>query len=125
MSDGLVIDWQLVKIYNTVDDTTNLSLWYGDEKNSMLFRNFSSRRDTAGIIVRCEVTRIDENQSVSIIVDVGFVRLESQDIEHSCHQVDNFLILEEKIDHKSREDELNVTFTYMLLGLWSVYSTRL
>ena len=120
--DELVIDWQLMEIDKTVVDTTSYSLWYGDEKNSMLFRNFRSIRDTEGIIVKCQITRTDENQNISTVVGVGFVSLASQEIEHSRHQVDNFIIFEEKIDHKSREDKLNVMFTYMFLGLWSVYT---
>ena len=62
--NDLVIDWQLMKTDKTVVDSTSWSLWYGDEKNSMLFRNFRSRRVTEGIIVRCQITRSDENQNI-------------------------------------------------------------
>ena len=54
----------------------------------------------------------------STVVGIGFVSLESQEIEQSRHRVDHFIIFEEKTDHKS----LNVMFTYMFLGLWSVYT---
>ena len=81
--DDLVIDWQLVKIDKTVVDTTSYSLWYGDEKRSMLFRNSISGHDIEGIIVKCEITRTDENQNASTVVGIGFISLKSHKTKHS------------------------------------------
>ena len=81
--NDLVIDWQLVKIDKTVADITNYSLWYDDKTTSILFRNFGSRTDTEGIIVKCQITRTDKNQNISAIVGVGFISLESNQSEQS------------------------------------------
>ena len=73
--DNTVIDWQLVKTDKTVVDITNYSLWYDNEKTSMLFRNFRSSHDTEGIIVKCQITKTDENQNISTVLGVGFISL--------------------------------------------------
>ena len=78
--NDLVIDWELMKIDNIVVDTTNYTLWYDNKKTSMLFRKISSRTDTEGIIVKCQITRNDENQNVSTVVGVGFISLKSYKI---------------------------------------------
>ena len=81
--DNTVIDWQLVNTDKTVVDITNYSLWYDDEKTSMLFRNFRSSHETEGIIVKCQITKTDENQNISTVFRVGFISLESNKTENS------------------------------------------
>ena len=77
-----IISWKVLNSEMDVVDPGD-SLWFGLGKGFMLFLDIGLRDVIAEMIVQCEINQIGENGNASVVVGIGFVRLESHKIEHS------------------------------------------
>ena len=131
--DDLMIDWQLVKIDKIDVETTQYSLWFDEKHTSMFFHNVSSITGTEGIIVRCELTQMnDENHNTSEVIGIGFVDLDGHEIELNLdsHDDNNNTntsggYLCNIGNQETHRNQRNVVLTYVFLGLWLTSSIGL